>query len=307
VSIRHGIAFLEPRNIILKGYSVEDLDVDRDRTFLSGLRLRLEYVLVTSGVLNTDHFASPDAHNELGAEGEGEGRGVQVPLPVPAPAPAAVVPDVQRTAQPRANVPATRPNVPPIPGPPNNTIQPPPPPTVNDEHRRPRPLAQLARRAPRAEPSVPSSSRGASTSSSHFATPGATMVAPMRLSPTRAGTEPIADEPPEPGSDWYFGHDDIDASFLSRAASELDRTEALLSQSSQQSFPPPSQPRHELIVVGDHDDKENTIAPGVVRRTIERQIELNGSVIDLSAEIIEGPRIQRPIDNDDVISIGSDD
>lgn len=285
MSIRHGIAFLEPRNVILKGHSVEDLDVNRDRNFLSGLRLRLD----------------PDAHNEL--EGEGEGRGVQVPVPAPAP----VVPDVQRTAQPRANVPATRPSVPPIPGPSNNTIQPPPPPTVNGEHRRPRPLAELARRAPQPDSSVPSSSRGVSATSSHFATPGVTMVAPMRLSPTRAGTEPLADESPEPGSDWYFGHDGIDASFLSRAASELDRTEALLSQSSQQSFPPPSQPRHELIVVGDHDDKENTIAPRVVRRTLERQIELNGSVIDLSAEIIEGPRIQPPNDNDDVISIGSDD
>jgi hypothetical protein len=305
VSIRHGIAFLEPRNIILKGHGVEDLDANRDRTFLSGLRLRLEYVLATSGVLNTDHFASPDANNELEVEGDGEGRGVQVPLPVPAPAP--VVPDVQRTAQPRANVPAARPNVPPIPGPSNNTIQPLPPPTVNDEPRRPRPLAQLARRAPRPDPSVPSSSRGSPATSSHFATPGATMVAPMRLSPTRAGTEPLADEPPEPGSDWYFGHDGIDASFLSRAASELDRTEALLSQSSQQSFPPPSQPRNEAILVGDHDDKENTIAPRFVRRTLERQIELNGSMIDLSVEIIESPRIQRPIDNDDVISIGSDD
>ena len=303
MSIRHGIAFLEPRNIILKGHGVEDLDVNRDRTFLSGLRLRLEYVLATSGVLNTDHFSSPDARNELEAEGEGEGRGVQVPAPAPAPA----VPDAQRAVQTRANVPATRPNVPPIPGPSNNTIQPPPPPTVNDERRRPRPLAQLAGRAPQPEPSVPSSSRGASTTSSHFATPGATMVAPMRLSPTRAGTEPLTDEPPEPGSDWYFGHDGIDASFISRATSELDRTEALLSQSSQQSFPPPSQPRHEVIVVGDHDDKENTAAPRVVRRTIERQIELNGSVIDLSAEIIEGPRIQQPIDNDDVISIGSND
>jgi hypothetical protein len=126
----------------------------------------------------------------------------------------------------------------------------------------------------------------------------------MRLSPTRAGTEPLADEPPEPGSDWYFAQDGIDASFLSRAASELDRTEALLSQSSQQSFPPPSQPRHEVIVVGDDND---TIGPIVVRRTLERQIELNGSLIDISAEIIEGPRIQRPVDNDDVISIGSDD
>ena len=257
--------------------------------------------------LNTDHFASPDVHNEPEAEREGEGRGVQVPLPVPAPVPAPVVPDVQRTAQPRVNVPATRPNVPPIPGPSNNTTQPPPPPTVNDEHRRPPPLAQLARRVPQSHPSVPSSSRGASTTSSHFATPGATMVAPMRLSPTRAGTEPLADEPPVPGSEWYFGHDGINESFFSRAASELDRSEALLSQSSQQSFPPPSQPRREVIVVGDDDDKENTIAPGVVRRTLERQIELNGSVIDISAEIIEGPRIQRPVDNDDVISIASDD
>ena len=305
VSIRHGIAFLEPRNIILKGHGVEDLDVNRDRKFLNGLRLRLEYVLATSGVLNTYHFASPDAHNELEAEGEGEGRGVHVPLPVPAPVP--VVPDVQRTAPLCANVPATRPNVPPIASPSNNTIQPPPSPTVNDKHHRPRPLAQLARRAPQPHPSVPSSSRGTPATSTHFATPGATMIAPMRLSPTRAGTEPLADEPPGPGSDWYFGHDGIDASFLSRAVSELDRTETLLSQSSQQSFPPPSQPRHEVIVVGVHDDKENTIAPGVVRRTLERRIELNGSVIDLSAEIIEGPRIQRPIDNDDVICIESDD
>jgi hypothetical protein len=307
VSIRHGIAFLEPRNIIFKGHGVEDLDVNRDRNFISGLRLRLEYVLATSVVLTTNHFTSPGAHDELEAEGEGEGRGVQVPLPVPAPAPAPVVPDVQRTAQSRANVPATRPNVPPFPGPSNGTIQPPQPPMVNNEHRRPRPLAELARRVPQPEPSVPSSSRGASATSSHFATPGATMVAPMRLSPTRAGTEPLADETPEPGSDWYFGHDGIDASFLSRAAGELDRTEALLSQSSQQPFPLPSQPRHEVIVVGDHDDKENTMAPGAVRRTLERQIELNGSVIDLSAEIIEGPRIPRPIDNDDVISIVSDD
>lgn len=44
MSIRHGIAFLEPRNIVLKGYGVEDLDLDRDRNFLGGLRLRLEYV-----------------------------------------------------------------------------------------------------------------------------------------------------------------------------------------------------------------------------------------------------------------------
>ena len=44
MSIRHGIAFLEPRNIVLKGYGAEDLDLDRDRNFLSGLRLRLEYV-----------------------------------------------------------------------------------------------------------------------------------------------------------------------------------------------------------------------------------------------------------------------
>jgi hypothetical protein len=307
VSIRRGIAFLEPSNIILKGHGVDDLDVNRDRNFLNGLRSRMEYVLATSDILNADHSASPDAHNELEAEGQGEGRREQVPPPVSAPAP--IAPDVQRMAQPRANVPATRPNVPPIPSPSNNTIQPPPPPppAVNNELRRPPPLAQLAHRAPKPHPSVPSSSRGASVTSSHFATPGPTTVASMRLSPTRAGTEPLADEPSEPGSEWYFGHDSIDESFLTRAASELDRSEALLSQSSQRSFPPPSQPRREVIVVGDDDDKENTTSSGVVRRTLERHIALNGSVIDISAEIIEGPRIQRPVDNDDVISIGSED
>jgi hypothetical protein len=130
----------------------------------------------------------------------------------------------------------------------------------------------------------------------------------MRLSPTRAATEPLADEPPEPGSDWYFAHDDIDASFLSRAASELERSEALLSQSSQQSIPPPSQPQREVIVVDEDEDKENnaSITPGVMRRALG-QLEIEGSMIDVSVEVIEGARIQHPIDNDDVISIGSDD
>jgi RecQ-mediated genome instability protein 1 len=42
VTIKHGIAFLEPRTVILKGYGVEDLDENRDRDFLRGLKMRLE-------------------------------------------------------------------------------------------------------------------------------------------------------------------------------------------------------------------------------------------------------------------------
>ena len=138
------------------------------------------------------------------------------------------------------------------------------------------------------------------------------MVDPMmRLSPTRAATEPLEEEPPEPGSDWYFGHDDIDASFISRAASELERTEAQLSQSShsQPSLSQPQQSQREVIFVdGENDDKENTpTGSGVVRRTLRRRLQISGSVVDLSAEIVEGPRMQRPTDNDDVISIGSND
>ncbi len=136
------------------------------------------------------------------------------------------------------------------------------------------------------------------------------MVAPISLSPTRAPTEPLADDPPEPGSDWYFRHDDIDAAFLSRAASELERSEATLAQSSQQSFPPPSQPRGEVFFVDDDDDKENcSVRPRVARQAGGRQIVSERSVIDLSAEIVSGPRIRPPrTDNDDdVISIGSDD
>jgi hypothetical protein len=137
----------------------------------------------------------------------------------------------------------------------------------------------------------------------------------MRLSPTRGSTAPLADDFPEPGSDWYFAHDGIDAAFLSRAASELERSEAQLSQSSQQSFPTPSERQlHEVIFVDDRgdDNKENTLVRsgrGVVRRRAQGHLEIDGSVIDLSAEIIEGPRIPAPprVDNDDVISIGSDD
>ena len=122
----------------------------------------------------------------------------------------------------------------------------------------------------------------------------------------------MADDLPEPGSDWYFGPNRIDVSFLSRAASELERSEALLSQSlqpsTQQSIPPRNQRQHEIIVVGEEDDdKENTsIAPRVIGRPLERQYGIGGSVINLS-EVIEGARIQRPVENDDVISIGSDD
>jgi hypothetical protein len=155
------------------------------------------------------------------------------------------------------------------------------------------------------------------SASPHFSTPGggATVVAPMRLSPTRGSTAPLSDDPPEPDSDWYFAHDGIDAAFLSHAASELERSEAMLSQSqsqsSQQSFPVLSQPLHEVIFVDDRDDKENASVRrerGIMRRTAQGRLEIDGSVIDLSAEIIEGPRIQPPrVDNDDVISIGSDD
>ena len=42
VTIKHGIAFLEPRTVILKGYGVEDLDANRDSNFLRGLKMRLE-------------------------------------------------------------------------------------------------------------------------------------------------------------------------------------------------------------------------------------------------------------------------
>lgn len=132
----------------------------------------------------------------------------------------------------------------------------------------------------------------------------------MRLSPTRAATEPLEDEPSEHGSDWYFGHDGIDASFISRAASELERTEAQLSQSSQPSLSQPQQSQVVINIDDEDGDKENTsTGRRVVRRTVRRQqLQISSrSVVDLSAEITEDSRIQRPVDNDDVISIGSND
>jgi hypothetical protein len=71
----------------------------------------------------------------------------------------------------------------------------------------------------------------------------------------------------------------------------------------------PSQ-RHEVILVddtGDDDDKENTLVRpgrGVVRRKVQGQLVIDGPVIDLSAEITKPPP---RVDNDDVISIESDD
>ena len=41
--IRNGIAFLEPANVILKGYRTEDHDINGEQVFLSSLRKRLGY------------------------------------------------------------------------------------------------------------------------------------------------------------------------------------------------------------------------------------------------------------------------
>jgi len=266
--------------------------------------------------MNADRCISPHARDEPEGEGERERERREVqnphaPEPGPAPAPTntpAGVPDGRRTTQ-RPVEAVPRPNMPPIPGPSTVAVQPPPAPapTINDPPRRPRPLVRTGAGVQRA---LPTDRRPPPPAvSPHFSTPGQTMVAPMRLSPTRAPTEPLSDGPQEPGSDWYFGHDGIDASFLSRAASELERSEALLSQSSQQSVTQASQPQQEVISVDDDDgNKENTLSgPGFMKRTLEQQVEIDGSVIDISAEIIEGPRTHRPIDDDDVISIGSDD
>lgn len=39
--IRNGVAFLEPADVILKGYRTEDHDIHNEKVFLSGLRKRL--------------------------------------------------------------------------------------------------------------------------------------------------------------------------------------------------------------------------------------------------------------------------
>ena len=113
---------------------------------------------------------------------------VYCPVPSPLLTPAPAVSDTRRAARPRVDVPAARPTVPPNPSPSNDTVQSHPPPTVNDEHRRPQPLAHLPRRTPRPHPSESFTSRDAGATSPHFSTPGAIIVAPMRLSPTRASS-----------------------------------------------------------------------------------------------------------------------
>lgn len=44
VVVRKGIAFLEPRNIIHKGYSTEDRVATQERDFVRSLRVRMGYV-----------------------------------------------------------------------------------------------------------------------------------------------------------------------------------------------------------------------------------------------------------------------
>jgi len=255
--------------------------------------------------LDTDLRVSPNAQHEPDV---GEVREEQLAPPVLAPAPAPPgrpapmpeslpVPRLRAAVRDRLNAPTQA--VAPI----LNRVVRPPPPVDNEQLRRLPPPADHSRQP---GPST-STSNPAPAASPHFRSQSLTMVAPMRLSPTRAPTEPLADDLPEPGSDFYFRHDDIDAAFLSRAASELERSEATLAQSSQQSFPPPSQPRREVFFVDDDDDdKENTLVrPRVARQTGSRQIVSDGSVI----EIVDVVRIRPPrMDNDDdVISIGSDD
>ncbi|KAF8263897.1 hypothetical protein EI94DRAFT_1739786 [Lactarius quietus] len=195
VTIKHGIAFLEPRTVILKGYGVEDLDANRDN---AQHEPDIEQV-------RDEQPAPPYPHQP---------RRLGCPGPIP------------------ENLPITRPR--PI----NRAVR--PPPADSEQLRRPPPPMDFSRQ------------------------PG----------PSRQ----------PPGSDYYFRHDDIDAAFLSRAASELERSEATL-------------PRKHLL------------GPRVVRQRGLRQIASDGSVIDLSAEIVNVGRIPpSQMDNDDdVISIGSDD
>ena len=261
--------------------------------------------------LDTDLHVSPNAQHEPEIEEVHEAqRAPPVPAPrgVPAPMPENLL--ITRPRAPATERPAPTQAVAPISGPSNRVVRPPPPPVDNEQLRRLPPPMDHSRQ-PGPSTSTSTSNPAPATSPHFFRTQSPTMVAPMRLSPTRATTEPLADDPPEPGSDYYFRHDDIDAAFLSRAASELERSEATLAQSSQQSFPPPSQPRREIFFVDDDDDdKENTsVRPMVARQTGARPIVSEASVIVLSAEIIHGARIHPPrMDNDDdVISIGSDD
>ena len=247
---------------------------------------------------DTDPRLSPNAQHEPDIE---EIRDEQPAPPVPAPAPAPQgVPENLPVTRPRAAG-TTQAVAPPL----NRVVR--PPPVVNEQpHRLPPPADHSRQPGPSTSTTNP-----APATSSYFRSHSPTMVEPMRLSPTRAATEPLVDDLPEPGSDYYFRHDDIDAAFLSRAASELERSEATLAQSSQQSFPPPSQPRREIFFVDDDDDdKENTsLRPSVARQRGARQIASDGSVIDLSAGVVDMGRI-RPLRMDkdeDVISIGSDD
>ncbi|KAH8994901.1 hypothetical protein EDB92DRAFT_239684 [Lactarius akahatsu] len=255
VTIRHGIAFLEPRTVVLKGYGVEDIDANRDRDFLRGLKIRLD----------------PDAQHEPEIEEVHEEQLAPPVLAAPAPRGApAPMPENLPVARPRAaardNLNAPTQAVAPNSGPLNSVVRPLP---VDNERLRHMPPPADDSQQP--GPST-SNSNPAPATSPHFRTQSPTLVAPMRLSPTRASTEPLADDPPEPGSDYYFKHDDIDAAFLSRAASELERSEATLAQSSQQSFPPPSQPRREVFFVDDDDDKENTsVKPRAARATTNRE------------------------------------
>ncbi|KAH9068363.1 hypothetical protein EDB83DRAFT_2376063 [Lactarius deliciosus] len=254
VTIRHGIAFLEPRN-----------------------RLKMR--------LDTNHDIE-EVHEEQLAPPV-----LAAPALRGAPAP---MPENLPVARPRAaardNLNAPTQAVAPISGPLNSSRAP-----TSYGQRATTVTCHPRRMIPRQPGPSTSNSNPAPATSPHFRTQSPTLVAPVRLSPTRASTEPLADDPPEPGSDYYFKHDDIDAAFLSRAASELERSEATLAQSSQQSFPPPSQPRREVFFVDDDDDKENTLVKPRAARP--RQIVSEASVIDLSAEIVNVGRIRPPSTN----------
>jgi RecQ-mediated genome instability protein 1 len=41
VLIRGGVAFLEPNSVEMKGYQTEDREVNQDRDFVRGLRVRM--------------------------------------------------------------------------------------------------------------------------------------------------------------------------------------------------------------------------------------------------------------------------
>ncbi|TFY83218.1 hypothetical protein EWM64_g788 [Hericium alpestre] len=307
VPIKRGIAFLEPKNIELKGYLNEDRDARRDKDFVRSLRVRM---LGPNAVQDdSDDEQPPPPQNEpaLAQPPRAQPPPAQPPQPPQPPAPARVNGRAPPSTGPRSPLrqlsrsPSPGPSRHDDDGPRRRRIPAPPAQTIGPTRVQRTTLVQSSY--------FRTNGTGASSVASTSTVVGQRLFSPTRTVPTmeidtdEEDPEPAAREPPmgsqlrpipiEPSTQYFFDDDPMDdPRFLeeldgvlesqSQTAASQEPTTQNAPTSQTQPRARPLQPSISVISIDDdEDDKEN--APVPTRRVRPRTARtFDPDVIDIS-------------------------